>query len=222
MRYVKTNAAAERLGCHPATLRRWAAIGFIKSIVKPSGQRLYDVESYVGDNSSSPNITLSSAKEKAIYCRVSSSKQRADLNRQVERLSVKYPEHIVYKEIASGINFKRAQLYRLLERCLRGMVSEVVVAHRDRLCRIAWDHFSWLLEHLGVRLIVDSKDPAERSDSRELADDLMAIVHVFSCRHYGARRAKKQTVPSKNASQDIANKGEQAGETRQSTEERVL
>ena len=52
---------------------------------------------------------------KFIYCRVSSSKQKKDLERQVEYLSKKYKGYQVCKEIGSGINFKRKKLYSLLD-----------------------------------------------------------------------------------------------------------
>lgn len=50
-----------------------------------------------------------------------------------------YPEYEVIKDIGSGINFKRIGLQHLLEAVFRGEVSEVVVAHRDRLSRFGYD-----------------------------------------------------------------------------------
>lgn len=209
MSYVKTKEACDRLGIHPDTLRNWAERGIIKTIRTVGNHRLYNLNDYI--ESQKFPIKESSTKQKILYCRVSSSKQKEDLERQVEKLSEKYPKHKIYKEIASGINFQRKQLYRILDLCFSGMVEEVVVAHRDRLCRLAWDHFSWLFDKLGVRLLVDSDDPKDRSKNEELADDLMSIVHVFSCRHYGARRALRKTKSPGDKEKYIAETGEHDG-----------
>jgi hypothetical protein len=68
----------------------------------------------------------------AIYCRVSSSKQKDDLERQIEAMCKEFPLHKVYKDIGSGLNYRRKGLSRLLEHVQARMVKEVVVAHRDR------------------------------------------------------------------------------------------
>lgn len=183
MPYVKPKIARQELGVNDATLRRWADSGRIKSIRSSiGGNRLYDIQSFesVYEEEQSPE------KRKIIYCRVSSSKQKEDLERQIKYLKEKYPTHEVIKEIASGINFKRKGLKKILDDSIDGMVSEVVVAHKDRLCRISFEHFKWLFNRLGVNLILDSEE--DHSTETELANDLMSIVHVFSCRHYGARR----------------------------------
>ena len=73
----------------------------------------------------------------ALYARVSSNDQKADLDRQLSRL-VEFAahEHLVVvdsaKEIGSGLNGKRKSLMRLLR---NPKVSTIVVEHRDRLAR---------------------------------------------------------------------------------------
>jgi len=69
---------------------------------------------------------------------------------------------------------------------MQNNVEQVVVAHRDRLCRIAWEHFKWLFEFHGVDLIVE--DQQECSPESEFTDDLFSIIHVFSARHCSLRR----------------------------------
>ena len=92
MAYIPLRKAVEFLGLHPNTLRRYADEGKIKSIKNPAGQRLYDVESYV--NGSSERATI------ICYCRVSSSKQRDDLDRQIAYMQSLYPEAEIIKDIA--------------------------------------------------------------------------------------------------------------------------
>ncbi|MDT9276364.1 MAG: MerR family DNA-binding transcriptional regulator, partial [Limnospira sp. PMC 737.11] len=48
-RYVKPKEAAQILGVHERTLRRWDDNGSIETIRTPAGQRRYNVESSVQD-----------------------------------------------------------------------------------------------------------------------------------------------------------------------------
>jgi predicted site-specific integrase-resolvase len=178
--------------------------GKIKTIRGGGNQRLYNVKSFIN-----PKIEEEeeSTKTKYIYCRVSSHKQKNDLTRQINSLQEKYPNHTVVKEIASGINFKRKILNRILEESYRGLVEEIVVAHKDRLCRIAWDHFEWLFQLYGVTLIIDSDEELHHSPESELAEDLMSIVHVFSCRHYGQRGKCGKKNVSGTETEDSPEKG---------------
>lgn len=181
--YVKTKDAKKQLGITDATLRHWADSGKIKHTRVPGGIRLYDVEEFL---SRQVPVQDKPSKKQYIYCRVSSYKQREDLQRQIKYLQDKYPDHEVIQDIASGINFKRKGLNKILADSMSGIVQEVVVAHRDRMCRIAWEHFNWLFKYCGVNVIVE--DTQEHSPESEFSDDLLSIIHVFSSRHYGIRR----------------------------------
>jgi predicted site-specific integrase-resolvase len=123
------------------------------------------------------------------------------LERQVNLLKEKYPEHIIFKEVASGINFKRKIFQRILDDVVNGSVKEVVVAHKDRLCRFAYEHFVWLFNKFDTSIVVDSEDNKHTPES-ELAEDLISIVHVFSSRHYGQRRKYTKRGVEKNIDED--------------------
>jgi len=115
----------------------------------PGGKRIYasdDVERIFDCGSTGREQRSSGCT--VIYARVSSVKQKEDLERQVGDLQRAYPDaSAVYKDIGSGVNFKRQGLCSLLDACDRGGIGQVVVMHRDRLARIAVD----LLEHLFER-----------------------------------------------------------------------
>lgn len=84
----------------------------------------------------------------------------------------------------------------MVEHVMRGDVEEIVVSHKDRLCRFAFELIEWVCGKHKTALVV--KDHDIRSAEQELSEDLMAIVHVFSCRHHGMRRyaAATATRPS--------------------------
>ena len=206
--HVRAKDAAAQLSVSVDTLRRWDKLGWIRTARTDGNQRLYDVEDYkarhpdqYGKEAHRTTKAKAKSPEKVIYCRVSSNKQKDDLQRQANRLQAAYPEHEVCTEIGSGINFKRKVLYRLLERALAGTLKEIVVSHRDRLCRFAWDHFEWLFTKLGVRLVVFSEDDQDLSGAEQLSDDLMSIIHVFSSRHYGSRARKNASAACPNKTQ---------------------
>jgi putative resolvase len=65
-----------------------------------------------------------------------------------------YPGHTVVSDVGSGLNFKRKGLLSLLEQSERGLVQEIVVASKDRLCRFGFDLLAWIFERHGVKLVV--------------------------------------------------------------------
>ncbi|WP_242027388.1 IS607 family transposase [Sphaerospermopsis sp. FACHB-1094] len=149
MAYIPLRKAVEFLGLHPNTLRRYADEGKIKSIKNPAGQRLYDVESYIrGDSTRTPTIC---------YCRVSSSKQRDDLDRQIAYMQSLYPDAEIIKDIGSGLNFKRKGLRSLLDRLLQGDKFILVVACRDRLARFGFELVQYMVEQNGGQIVVLDK-----------------------------------------------------------------
>ncbi|NEP68011.1 MULTISPECIES: IS607 family transposase [Moorena] len=179
-KYLKPKEASELLGVNVRTLARWEKAGIIQAIKTPSGQRRYDVESYTH--------SFSVKKETVLYCRVYSHAQKPDLNRQVAQLQALYPEARTIKEVGGGLNFKRKKLLALLSQILKGEVSRVVVAHKDRLARFGFDLFNWLCEQNKCELIVLNEK--ELSPQAEMVEDILAILHCFSSRLYGLRKYK--------------------------------
>ena len=195
MAYVPLRKAVARLGLHPNTLRKYADDGTIPSIRNQAGQRLYEVDAW---------IRMSEGCSVVCYCRVSSYKQRDDLERQIERMRAVYPQAEIVRDIGSGLNFKRKGLRSLLERLLRGDKLKLVVAHRDRLARFGFDLFKFLIERNGGELLV--LDAGMGSPESELTEDLLAILHHFSCRMHGYRSHKGKAdkdLPEPPAETDI-------------------
>jgi predicted site-specific integrase-resolvase len=109
----------------------------------------------------------------------------------------RFPEAEIVQDIGSALNYQRKGLKAILGRCLRGEKFQIVVAHKDRLVRFGFELIEWVVRECGCELLVLSAD--KREPERELAEDLLAIVHVFSCRLYGRRNYKSK------ANQDAAN-----------------
>jgi predicted site-specific integrase-resolvase len=183
-KYVKIAEARKHYGVSDQTLRKWLDSGKIKGYTNTFGTRYFNLEpqtsnKFFEEKESKPyNI---------FYCRVSTSKQKDDLKRQVQFAREQYPEHYIIQDVGSGLNWKRKGLISLLDRIKTGRVESVTVFHRDRLCRFGFDLFQQFFELLGVKLLVHEQDEHQSSE-QELAEDLMSIVHIYSCRNMAKRR----------------------------------
>jgi len=182
------------------TLKSWAEKGLVPVLRFPSGKRLYSVPHLTALLGQVREVT---AKEKIIYARVSSEKQRPDLERQVAELMTCYPDHLLLSDVASGINFRRRGLNTLLDRVLDGQVSEVVVMHRDRLARFGVDLIEHILGRAGTRLVVHRQGDAP-DGTTELADDLLAVTTVFVASHNGRRAAENRRKRRRLAQESTA------------------
>ncbi|MGL5936545.1 MAG: IS607 family transposase [Cetobacterium sp.] len=201
IKYVNTKEAREITRVTSATLRRWDKEDKVKTIRTSSGIRLYDKSSLLavigqkGDSDEKKSIS---------YCRVSSKKQNDDLERQKDFMQSLYPDHELVSDVGSGINFKRKGLQRILEQVMQGKVEEVVVSHRDRLCRFAFELIEFIFKQHDTKLVVIDKTD-NKSGSEELAEDVLAIIQVFACREMGKRRyksSKAKTTTDEKAETD--------------------
>lgn len=190
---VASRIAVKQLGVCANTLRKWADAGKIEYIRSPSGQRLYDVQSF---------LKALQTRRKVCYARVSSTKQRDDLSRQVEHLKTRFPTHEIIEDIGSGINLKRKGLVSLLESISSGDVEEIVVAHRDRLARFGFEFIQWLADQHNCRIVV--LDQTALSPEAELTQDLLSILHVFSCRIHGMRKYGKAVKEDQDLPKSVA------------------
>jgi predicted site-specific integrase-resolvase len=189
----KLGAACEILGVKHGILRRWADEGKIRTIRTPGGMRLFDISSI--DSSLQHKTKAKEEMVTILYSRVSSSKQRDDLNRQVQYLRDNLPDEYSrlkirdVTDIGSGLNFKRPGLLQILGLVKETKVSTIVVASRDRLARFGFELIEWMCTEYGTKIVVlDSEDTTPES---ELGKDLMSIVQVYCCRWNGKRRYAK-------------------------------
>jgi len=197
--YVSSKEAAEKLGVHFQTLRNWDKEGKIKTIRSPGGKRFYDVKSFLEktDKYDKENDKIEEGKDerkKICYCRVSSYSQKEELMHQVDYMKLKYPEHEILTDIGSGINFNRGNLKKIINFGIKNNLEELVIAYKDRLCRIGYDLIEYILKEYSNTKIIIEKDE-DKSPEKELTDDLLEIITVFSSRLYGMRSYK---IPEKD------------------------
>jgi predicted site-specific integrase-resolvase len=180
------------IGRTTKTLQRWDRTGILKAHRSITHRRYYTHDQYV------EIIGQKSKKQKRItYCRVSSIGQKKDLLSQkkaVEAFCLASGKSIdeKFEDIGSGLNYKRKFFLRLMEMVETGEVSEIIVAHKDRLVRFGFDWFEKFCHDHGVTILVMNAE--SMSPEEEMTKDLLSIIHCFSSRLYGLRKNKKKII----------------------------
>lgn len=68
--------------------------------------------------------------------------------------------------------------------------------YKDRFVRFGYDWFEQLCQQHGTLIVVI--DNPDTSPNQELVDDLVSIIHVFSCHLYGLRKYKRKLVADRS------------------------
>lgn len=178
--WVSHKKACQFYGVSKNTLRSWADSNKVVYKRTPSNHRVY----FISINGSEK--TKSTLRQKFVYCRVSSYKQKDDLDRQSMFLVDRYPDHKVIKDIGSGLNYKRKGLLKLLEWSNNGLVDEIVVSSKDRLCRFGFELIEWQLLQNNTKIVV--LDKTDKTPEQEFTEDILAVLQVFACRWNGKRK----------------------------------
>ena len=188
---------AEREHLHPQTVWKWCRTGKMPVPVErtPSGMWLVHDPKY---ETPVPSDTRQSCT--VCYARAASAGQKADLQRQADRLKafalsmgVEAPE--IVTETGSGMDDKRRKLKRLLADPTVGMI---IVEHRDRLARMNAGLVESALKAQGRRIIV--VDDTESDD--DLVRDMTDALTSFCARLYGRRAVKNKVQAALRAAED--------------------
>lgn len=172
------------------TLTKYVKEGLIKVTVKANGQYDYDPDSVY------KVLNKDVERKTYIYARVSTAKQKKDLDNQVQLLKTfcfqnGYVLNGVYQDIAGGISFeKRTQFFELLDEVLAGKVKRVIITYKDRLSRVGFELFSYLFAKHGCELIVMSEVGSTKLDSEEIFEEIISLLHCYSMKLYSKRKNK--------------------------------
>ena len=192
---VPIGIASKHMGVCTKTLRRWERKGLLKPQRTAGGHRRYDrtaLDRFVltGKYETSTPET----ENVAVYARVSSQRQKGDLERQVEFLKDTASETtgknvIEYSDIGSGLNDGRKGLMRMLTDAASGRFETVYVTYSDRLARFGTNVIVKALDTYGVGVKV--LRTADKKDLQsQVVDDIVAPMHSFSGKLYRLRRGK--------------------------------
>ena len=192
-KYYSINKASKILGVSAQTLRNWDAKGKLHPHhTSSNGYRYYSQEQLNQVMNIKPNL------DRLVigYCRVSSNKQKDDLERQVENMKVyltaQGKPYEIITDIGSGINYNNKGLKELIQRITQNKVEKIVVLYKDRLLRFGFELVEYIasLHDCNIEII----DNTEKTEQQELVEDLVQIITVFSCKLQGKRSNKARKL----------------------------
>ena len=207
MKYYSIGEFANKIGKTVQTLRNWDKNGTLKpSHITSGGTRYYSQEQlnhFLGLKSKT------NMDKKIIgYCRVSSHKQKDDLERQIENVRAymyaKGYQFEIISDIGSGINYNKKGLNQLIDMITNSEVDKIVVLYKDRLIRFGYELIENICEKYGTTIEVI--DNTEKTEEQELVEDLIQIVTVFSCRLQGKKANKAKKMIKELIEDDIGEK----------------
>lgn len=186
MKIYNVSQMAEKLNVSVITLQRWDREGRLKAFRTPTNRRYYtqeQLDNLLGENCQDKKLVIG-------YARVSSNNQKDDLKNQKDFILSKEKCDELYTDIGSGLNYKRKNFNKILDLVAENKVDKIIITYKDRFIRFGFEWFENYCEKYGTKIIVLNEE--EKSYQQELVEDLISIIHVFSCRIYGLRKYKKQ------------------------------
>ena len=192
---------AKRLNVSVKTLQRWDREGILVAKRTPTDRRYYTEDQYleyIGSSTKSKRKTIA-------YVRVSSVNQKDDLRNQITfiRNYVNAKGEIlddVIEDIGSELNYNRKHWNELLLKQIpKGEIEKIYITYKDRFVRFGFDWFERFCNHYNCEIVVINNP--DTSPQKELIDDLISIIHVFSDRINGLRKYKKD-ISSDESLQD--------------------
>jgi putative resolvase len=189
---LRVHVAARELGLHPLTVRRWIKQGKLQAVRVGLEARIprSEIERFLGKTDERLLI---------LYARVSGHGQKADLERQKERLVAWANENrpgrslLLLFDIGSGISTTRKQLQQLLRLVVKDEVAEIAITSPDRLTRFGQDYLNVLFESFGVTLTILEPDETKTPEA-DLVRDLLWLIASFSGRLYGMHSHKQKAL----------------------------
>jgi putative resolvase len=183
---IKITKLAKDLNVTRTTIYNWKRSGKIDFIKTDTNRNYVSKETY------NNLLGIKDKKEEkvVIYCRVSSTENKSNLNTQRDRLisycnAKGYQVSDIIIEVGSGINDFRPKLIKLFE---KNDYTKIVVEHKDRLTRVGFNYIDTFCKLLNKEIEVVNKTV---TDEEDLIQDFVSIITSFCLRIYGKRRNKR-------------------------------
>lgn len=193
MSILKPKDMSQKIGVSVRTLQKWDKAGILKAYRTPTNRRYYTEAQYLqyigkkNDNQSDRKVVA--------YARVSTYNQKDDLKNQLSFIrqfananGVIIDEAI--SDIGSGLNYNRKKWNLLLDKVMQNQISTIYITYKDRFIRFGYEWFERLCNRHGTKIVVLNNP--DTSPDKEMVEDLVSIIHVFSYRLYGLRKYKKK------------------------------
>jgi len=183
---VKAAEVLNLLRISRPTLTNYVKQGYLKVATLPNGRYDYDDKSvYQFMNKDIP-------RKNVIYARVSTRKQKKDLENQIPLLKhYCFQNGIVikgiYEDIASGMNLDRKNLNPLIKEIINYKINLVIISHKDRINRIGFKLFQHSFREFGTELVVINELESV-STEQEVFQEIISLLHCYAMSMYSRRR----------------------------------
>ena len=178
---------AKKIGVTIQTLRDWDKSGKLKPAYRSKGNHRYYSENQLNEILQKK---VSNNRINVGYVRVSANHQKDDLKRQYELMELflakQGKEFKIIQDIGSGINYNKKGLKELLKLIATNQCDTIFVLHKDRLLRFGYELIEEFAGLHNTKIIIINKNE-EKTDEEEFVEDILNIIHVFSCRINGKR-----------------------------------
>lgn len=190
-KFVTRKEVLKILKIHYHTLYSMVKRGEIETL-EIGKRNLYNLDKFLRDKG-----VTNKKKQKICYCRVSSNKQKEDLERQINFMKEKYPDYEIIKDIGSGLNFKRRGLNKIIEIAINGELEELLITYKDRLCRIGFELIENIIKKYSNGKITIVNKSEEETPTEEVTKDIISIMNIYVAKINGLRKYKtdiKKTI----------------------------
>ena len=199
---MKSAKVLKLLHVSRATLVKYVKNKEIRVVELPNGFYEYNDEDVYR------KAGLADERYNVIYARVSTQKQKADLQNQVKALTEYCNKNGIkvsksYQDVASGMNFDRKQFKILLDDVLSFKVSHIYVTYKDRLSRISFDMFKRLFDEFGCEIVVIN-DTEDKTDETEIFEEIISMLHCFAMKMYRRRRKRNLELIKEDLKNEIS------------------
>lgn len=188
---MRANEVLNLLRISRPTLTKYVKEGIIEVKKLPNGRYEYDTESVY-------SFLNKDVKRKTyIYARVSASAQTTELDNQIELLKQfcftnGYTISGIYSDIANGISFeKRSNFLKMLDNIIDNKVERVVITHKDRLSRVAFDLFQHLFGKYNCEIVIMNEVGSKKFDDQEISEEIISLLHYYPTRSYSKKKIQK-------------------------------
>jgi putative resolvase len=188
---MKSKEVLNLLRISRQTLTRYVKNGTLRTTTMPNGYYNYN------DDDVYKILNKDIKRKICIYARVSTPKQKKDLENQIEFLkawsfSAGYQLNAIYSDVASGISFdKRKDFFIMLDEIINHKIEKVIISYKDRLSRVGFELFSHLFKQFGTEIVVVSEVGNIKLDSEEVFEEIISLLHCYSMKLYSKRKNNK-------------------------------
>lgn len=191
--FYKPGQIAKLLNVTPKTISNYCDKNILTAITDPeTNRRSITAESLLTFLQDKNMVSQDDERSDAIYARVSTRKQKDDLEKQINHLKIFAVDHnpknlIVKSDIDSGLNDNRKELNQLINFVQNDKINRIFIMYKDRLTRFGFNYIKQICDFHNTEIVIVSSEENDKSLSEELAEDIIAMIHLSSDKLYGMR-----------------------------------